>query len=282
MIELSDKDIQIFINVMKEQSCYDFSNYSVTSLKRRIFKILITNNLKIEDLAEKIRGDHAFGERIAKSITVCTTELFRDPEVWRSLRTQMLPGCCGREGLKIWHAGCSTGQEVYSMMMILNEMELLEKSEILATDLNQDALDVAAAGKYNYNFNINYIDNFNKVFNESFENHNPGNKIPFNKYFTADPETDIIQMKPFLTKKPVYKKFDLVKDGKPFNSIFDAIICRNVIIYFNVELQNKVIDLFYRSLSDNGCVILGTHESIDGPFTNVFEKKSHGYFKRII
>lgn len=277
MIAIDDKEILTFIKTLKECSSYDLTDYSLSSLKRRITKILMVNNIGIETLNNKITEDKAFAEIIFKKITVCITDFFRDPEMWINLRHEILSHYTDTNGLRIWHVGCSTGQEVYSMMIMLNEINFLHKSEIYATDINQDALDQATAGKYPYMYNTVYLDNFDRVINESAENNSTRKNIPYTKYFTVDPDNDIIQMKSFLANKPVYKKIDLVKVENPFKVKFDLIFCRNVTIYFNQELQNRVLNLFYRDLKDSGSIVLGIHEKlIDLPGFE-FDKKLKGY-----
>lgn len=279
MLHYDDKDVENFVTAMKEGSRYDFSNYSVSSLKRRLTKILLDSKLSVGELVETIKKDEAFAENIVKNITVCTTELFRDPEVWISLRDEVLSGLPEENILRVWHAGCSTGQEVYSMLILLNEMNLLERTELYATDINMDALDIAARGIYKYRYNLNYQENFDKVFNNATEGIRNKEKISFGKYFHIDNERDILQVRSFLIEKPVFRKIDLVKDDNPFNMKFDIIICRNVIIYFNFKLQNKVYNLFYRNLRQNGCLVMGTHENIIGTYSSFFEKRDQMYFK---
>ena len=147
---VTDQDFQLFIYALKTSSKYDFSEYSEKSLKRRLTKILADNRLTINSLINKIKNDTEFVEKIVKEVTVNTTELFRDPPVWHALRYAILPKLKNNTTINIWHAGCSTGQEVYSLMIILNEMELLEKSKIYATDLNIDVIEQAQKGEYKY------------------------------------------------------------------------------------------------------------------------------------
>jgi chemotaxis protein methyltransferase CheR len=278
MKEIDDNEIKVFIDRIRNISEYDFSGYSDKSLKRRLAKVLFDNNLDFETFLEKIEHDSSFLEKIVKNITVNTTELFRDPVVWNSIRYEVLPLLRNRMPLNIWHAGCSTGQEVYSMLILLHELKLFGKSNLYATDINSDVLEQARAGIYKYLFNLNYLDNFDKVIRQ---NHiGQLIDVEYSKYFTIDKTRDIIKMNPFLMEKPVYKKMDLVRDTNPFPVKFDLIICRNVIIYFNYELQIKVFKLFYDNLNAGGCLILGVHETILGPFSLYFEKKHQGYFKK--
>ena len=279
LIEATDYEVQIFINTVREKSHYDFSDYSITSLKKRVGKVMRENNLNISQLTERIHKDKAFVEEIVKRIYVSTTELFRDPALWISLRNEILTSCTKRNTIRIWHAGCSTGQEVYSMMIILNELDMLERSEIYATDINQDALDKSKRGIYTYNFNTANLKNLDKVIKKG-SGENNFIKIPFERYFNLNTEADEICMMPFLTQKPVYKKSDPVKDVNPFHVKFDIIVCRNVIIYFNNELQNNVLSLFHRSLENQGCMILGANEKIADSYSKFFEKKEYYYLKK--
>jgi chemotaxis protein methyltransferase CheR len=278
MKEIDENEIQVFINKIKKISDYDFSGYSDKSLKRRLAKILFDNDLEFDAFCEKMECDRVFLEKTVKNIMVCTTELFRDPPVWNSLRYDILPLFLDQPVINIWHAGCSTGQEVYSMLILLNEINLFDRSTLYATDLNSDALDIARAGIYEYRFNLNYLDNFDRVISQNRNGENIN--VDYSRYFSLDEKNDTIKMHPFLTQKPVYSKMDLVRGINPFSVKYNLIICRNVIIYFNYELQNKVFKLFHDNLSAGGCLILGVHETMLGPVSIYFEKKYQGYFKK--
>jgi chemotaxis protein methyltransferase CheR len=276
-MELMDNDIKLFLESVKNRSNYDFSNYSISSLKRRVSKLLTDNHMGMTELTEKISEDRKFMEKIVKSITVNTTELFRDPKVWIDLKDKIIPLFKSKERISIWHAGSSTGQEVFSMMILLSEMKMLGKADIYVSDINTDVLEISKTGTYKYRFNKEYLKNFDEVFNAD-QSDKPN--VPYSKYFNIDKLQDTLKMKEFLMQKPVYQKIDLVKDENLFKIKFDLIICRNVIIYFNYELQNKVFNLFYNNLNDDGCLILGLHESILGPYSGYFDKKSYAYFKK--
>lgn len=276
---ITEQDFQLFLFALKTSSKYDFSDYSEKSLKRRLAKVLTDNKLNITALVNKIKNDSDFVEKTIKEITVNTTELFRDPQVWHALRYAVLPKLKNNSNINIWHAGCSTGQEVYSMMIILNEMGLLEKTKIYASDLNTDVMEQAKRGEYKYRFNIGYLDNFDKVIKENPYNYEEYYDVSYDKYFKIDKATDSIKMNDFLREKPIYKKHDLVRDGNVMYVKFDIIFCRNVIIYFNYNLQSKVFDLFHRNLYDNGALILGMHETILGSYSVKYQKKGHVYYK---
>jgi chemotaxis protein methyltransferase CheR len=277
---ITSLDLQQFIIALRNYSNYDFSEYSDKSLKRRLAKVLIDYKLELSGLITQMRNNPQMVEQVVKDITVNTTELFRDPLVWQHLRHVILPKLKHQQTINIWHAGCSTGQEVYSMLMILNELDLLDRTRLYASDLNTDVLQTAKKGQYKYRFNIAYLDNFDKVMKENPFNYEEFFDIPYSKYFEIDKEKDYIKMHSFLTEKPVFKKLDLVKDNNLFFVKFDIIICRNVIIYFNYDLQNKIFELFHNNLYSNGYLWLGMHESILGPFASKFEKLGHTYQKK--
>lgn len=276
---ITEQDFQLFIYALKTASNYDFSEYSEKSLKRRLTKVLSDNNHTVTSLISQIKSDPVFVEKIVKEITVNTTELFRDPQVWHAIRYNVLPKLKNNSVINIWHSGCSTGQEVYSMMIVLSEMGLLDKARIYATDINTDVMNQAKKGEYKYRFNIGYLDNFDKVIKENPYNYEEYYDVPYDKYFTIDKATDSIKMHDFLREKPTYKKHDLVKDNNTLFVKFDIIFCRNVIIYFNYALQSKVFDLYHRNLYDTGCLILGMHETILGSYSVKYQKKGYIYYK---
>jgi len=274
------QDIQQFVNTLKAISRYDFSQYSEKSLTRRLDKILVDNKMDMRKLVTKLRKDKSFLEKIVKEITVNTTELFRDPKVWHTLRYDILPEYEEMDSIKIWHPGCSTGQEVYSMLILLNEMNMFKKTKIWGSDLNIDVLESAKKGVYKYQFNIGYLDNFDKVIKENPKKTDEPYDVEYSKYLEINKAKDTIKVARFLLDKPVYAKHDLVKDDNIFSVKFDLIICRNVIIYFNHDLQNKVFSLFYDNLNDEGYLLLGMHETILGPFASKFDKIGQLYRKR--
>jgi len=277
---VSKEEIALFIDVIKANSDYDFADYSERSFTRRVEKVLIDNKLDFQELIAKMRKEKDLVEKIVKDITVNTTELFRDPKVWQTIRYRVLNKFENQKTINIWHAGCSTGQEVYSMLILLSEMGYFDKANVFATDINNDVLDIAKKGEYKYRFNINYLESYNKVIKENPYNYEEYHDVPHTKYFDVDKAKDSYKMKPFLLKKPLFRKHDLVHDGNIFYTKFDMIMCRNVLIYFNSNLQNKIFELFHQSLFSNGYLILGAHESMSGPITTKFKKKGMIYVKK--
>lgn len=277
---LSKEEITLFINVVKKISTYDFSDYSERSFARRIDKILSDNRMELPALISKVKSSPEFLEKVVKDITVNTTELFRDPSTWQALRFRVLNKFENQSVINIWHAGCSTGQEVYSMLILLNEMGLFEKTNVFATDLNTDVLNVAKKGEYKYRFNIDYLDNFDKVINENPFNYEDVVNVPYTKYFQVDQNKDLLKMNDFLVNKPLFRKQDLINDGNIFYTKFDLILCRNVLIYFNHELQTRIFEMFHQNLFAKGYLVLGAHESMLGPVAAKYKRKGLFYVKK--
>jgi chemotaxis protein methyltransferase CheR len=280
-VEISNEEILQFINAIKSVSKYDFSDYTDKSFRRRVEKVVTDNRLDVKELLKKLESDKTFLERVVKDITVNTTELLRDPNIWINLKKTILPELNQKERINIWHAGCSSGQEVYSMLILLNEMGMLEKTNVFGTDLNTDILEEAKKGVFKYQFNMVYFENFDAVLNnpEELLLHS---RIPYEKYFDIDKNKDTITCKEFLKKKPFFRFHDLVNDDNVFGIYFDLIMCRNVLIYFNNQLQNRVFDLFHKSLVPNGHLIIGVHESILGPYSSRYDKRGVYYRRKEI
>ncbi len=280
---ISEEQISELIKTIKQVSGYDFSEYSRRSFRRRIEKILEDNNLEIKKLIKKLKkADQKFIKKFISDITVNTTELFRNPPVWHSVKYRILPKLKDQQQIDIWHAGCSTGQEIYSMLILLNELDMLDKANIYASDINSMALSKAKKGEYIYRFNIEYLQNFDEVIRKNPYNFEEYNDIPYSKYFLIDQAKDKILIKNFLKNKANYKNHDLVKRKNVFLKKFDLIMCRNVLIYFNLSLQSKVLNFFYNNLKFPGYLVLGYHESILGSEAIKFHKKHYYYTKKLI
>jgi len=278
-MEVVGKDIQNFQEIVRAHSDFDFSDYSHSSLRRRLTRILLELELNMDQLIDLIKSDTVFMKEIIRKVTVHTTELFRDPDIWMKIKNNLFPSFSQMETLRIWHPGCSTGQEIYSMMIMLDGAGLLERTEIYGSDLHEEVIETARQGRYRYRFNQGYLENYQKVMFNGSMNGERIQKKEWKKYFHIDETRDIIQMKDYLREKPVYKKLDLVKDPNLFMVSFDLIVCRNVIIYFNNELQNRVFNLFHSNLKEHGILILGVHESIMGSCAKKFIRKDPFYFK---
>jgi chemotaxis protein methyltransferase CheR len=274
-VEFREEDVKAFLEALKTNSSYDFSEYSEKSFRRRIEKLVNDHHCTLPDLTKKVKANPSFLEKTVIDITVNTTEIFRDPKVWHEMRDEVIPHIAKNDAINIWHAGCSSGQELYSMAILLHQMGHFDKTNLYGTDLNTDMLIEAKKGIYKYRFVSEYLPNFDLVLNA--DTTKP--KIPYSNYMEIDEIRDILRMKPFLTQKPVFQKHDLVHDKNTFGVEFDLIVCRNVLIYFNNNLQNRVFDMFWKCLKPNGFLVIGLHESIMGPSAPRFLKKGQHYRK---
>lgn len=260
------------LQALKESSPYDFTGYSSRSINRRIEKIIEDNELSVEQIIYRLKTNQEFVEYVVDAITVNTTELFRDPAMWNSY-IKHLDTLKDKSEINIWHAGCSTGQEVYSNMIVLEEYGLLEKSNIYASDISKTAISIAKRGEYAYKFNFEkYYNNFKNIFDQ--EKHDI-----FYSYFKIDEENDVFKANKKFIDKVNYFNHDLVKGKFPIDKKFDIIFCRNVLIYFNNELQDEIVNRFYNRLNTSGYLILGAHELLSGFFKTKFIEKRFLYEK---
>ena len=278
---LSKEQLIIVLQIIKQYTIYDLSDYAEGSLLRRFNRLMVNNKIDFNQLIKLIQSNKEFGKNMIEDITVNTTELFRDPDVWTFLRTHTLHSLGKRNRINIWISGCSTGQEAYSMAILLYEMGLFDKSRIFASDINTQVLESAKKGLYRYRNNLDYLSNFNKVIVNNPLNYDETNDIDCSKYFNIDIAKDTIQMHEFLRKKIVFIQNDLVKNPQLDFTHFDLISCRNVLIYHNQNLQNRIINGFYENLHSKSYLLLGVHESILGANSAKFKKKGKIYVKQI-
>jgi len=281
-VTVSKEDIYKIVFEFKRLYNFDFSDYAEQSFKRRIEHILVTYNLNdVDMLLRKVREDKNVFQKCINDITVNTTELFRDTEVWMTLKRNVLTLFKNKNTINIWHAGCSSGEEVYSMLILLNELGLYDKAKVFATDINTEIIDRARAGIFNSRLHYTYFDNFDKVIKVNPLNFEETVEVPYTKYFEIDNISKTFKIKDFLRDKVTFKYHNLV-EGTIFYK-FDLIFCRNVIIYFNTELQNKVVSLFHESLFNDGMLLVGAHENITYlPIGSKFDNKIMKglYFKK--
>ncbi len=228
----------------------DLSSYATASLDRRLERFLSLYEFNsAEALTERLLGDASFFDHFVKEITVNTTEMFRDPACWQALRNTVLPVLNELPTIRIWHAGCSSGEEVYSMAIMLREEGLYEKARLVATDLNKEVIATAAAGCYSLKSMPLNADNYLKA----------GGKASLADYYKTEGHQAV--MDPTLLSHVRFLKHDL-STGAAFSK-FDLILCRNVIIYFNKELQEKVFSLFSQSLFKRGVLVIGKKETLN-------------------
>ncbi|MFT5821151.1 MAG: chemotaxis protein methyltransferase CheR [Crocinitomix sp.] len=257
-MKLIEKDIELLItkeellSLQKELRLiygYDFKNYATASLKRRVSRFMrYSKIISFLELKYRLGTEEEFFNYFLEEVTVNVTEMFRDPSFFRAIREQVIPQLKTYPNIRIWHAGCSTGEEVYSMAILLEEEGLLERSLLYATDINQHVLEQAKSMKFNIDLMSDYASNYLAA----------GGKEEFSKYYTAQYGKAVFNDR--LKQRMVFSTHNLVND-QSFNE-FNLVICRNVLIYFNRELQDNVIGLFTNSVSPLGFLALGSKESL--------------------
>lgn len=247
---INDEEIQVLIGVIYSRYGYDFSDYSSASFKRRIHSVVFKYRIpSFAELKYKIMEDELFFNNFLEEVTVNVTEMFRDPGFFKALRREVIPELSTYPVIRIWHAGCSSGEEVYSMAILLKEAGLLERTLLYATDINQQVLKTASYGIFSLD-----------SMNDNSENYvDAGGLFELSDYYS--PKYGKALFHEELTNRMVFSSHNLALDHS-FNE-FNLILCRNVLIYFNRDLQDKVIKLFSESLSPFGILALGNKESIE-------------------
>ena len=242
-------EIELLLEAIFQKYGYDFRQYARASIKRRIMHRLAVTKLKsISEMLEKVLYDVNFFETLLLDLSVNVTEMFRDPLFFKVLRKEVIPVLKTYPFLKIWHAGCATGEEVYSFAIILKEEGLYDKAQIYATDFNEVILHKAKQGVISLDQIKQYTMNYQKA----------GGKESFANYYTAKYNSVLIDQS--LKKNIVFSDHNLATDGV-FGEM-NLIMCRNTLIYFQKELQNRAIGLFKESLCHLGFLCLGTKESL--------------------
>ena len=248
--EIEISELRKLTEIVKEHRGYDFTNYAMSSFKRRILRVLELGKFSsVEQLIRKLKEEDGYINEFLEEITVNVTEMFRDPSFWRVVRDHIVPNILlNHSTISIWHAGCSSGEEVFSMAILLKEMGILHKAKIIASDLDRTILDKAKKGEYalkNMDLNQkNYI-RFQGIANLS-------------DYYTVS--NGKVIMDKSLIEQVSFREHDLVR-GMVFNK-FDIVLCRNVMIYFNQTLQNEVLKKLHESLFKYGYLTIGSKESL--------------------
>lgn len=274
---MNKKDTQEFeINQLLEAILfrygYDFRNYARASLERRVLhRVQLSGLESVSDMIPRIMHDPDFFELFLKDMSITVTEMFRDPHVFKEIRNNVCDQLRTYPRINVWLAGCATGEEVYSMAILLREEELLEKTRIYATDFNNHSLAIAQKGIYPLEkmklFTKNYLA--------------AGGKASFADYYSA--KYDSAKIDDSLKKNITFANHNLMKDQVFAET--HLLLCRNVLIYFDRELQNRVLEIFKKSLIHRGYLVLGDKETLD--FTSVsdafeaFSKRERIYRKKI-
>jgi chemotaxis protein methyltransferase CheR len=228
---------------------FDFRGYAWASLKRRLWRRAHAEGVgSLSALQDRVLHDPRAMERLLADLSINVTSMFRDPSFFLAFRERVVPLLHTYPFMRIWNAGCSTGEETYSLAIVLREEGLYDRARIYATDLNDTVLDHAKAGSFPLGRMRDYTENYIRA----------GGKESFSVYYEAD--GDRARFDPGLLDQVVFAQHNLVSDGA-FNH-FNVIVCRNVMIYFGKSLQNRVHEVFYESLEPFGVLALGHKESI--------------------
>lgn len=250
MQDLDVADLKRISELIYEKYNYDFRNYAMSSFKRRVVRILELKKLTPANLLRRLSETPPFIDEFVDELTVNVTEMFRDPNFWKVIRYEVLPAIrLQKRKFRIWHAGCSSGEEVLTMSVLLHEMGILDDVSITATDLDGNMVERARSSACPMK---------NMDQNEKNYHSFGGNSTGLKKYYSQQNGHAIFQ--PALMERVSFIKHDLVL-GEVFDR-FDLILCRNVMIYFNQTLQNEVLKKFHESLLPNGYLSIGSKESL--------------------
>ena len=270
-VEIENLEVELLIDAIFKRYGYDFRHYSRASFKRRINNFLSKTSFnKPTEIIPQLLYDRTLLESLIYNLSVPVTEMFRDPFVYKAIRGKVVDILKTYSFVKIWHAGCATGEEVYSMAILLKEEDLYDRAQIYATDFNNEALEKSKKGIYPVESIKGYTANYQKS----------GGKESFSKYYHSKYDSVIVNQD--LKKNIVFANHNLSTDSV-FGEIH-FIMCRNVLIYFDQTLQNRVLKLFYDSLINKGILCLGTKETTQfSDFQEHFitiNKKARIYQKR--
>ena len=247
--ENEDIEIRLLLEAIYMKYGYDFRGYSNAHMKRRILRRMTVAGINsIKDMQYKVLYDKEFLKTILSDFSINVTEMFRDPLFYKAFRNEVVPVLKTYPFIKVWHAGCSTGEEVYSMAILLKEEGLYDRAQIYATDFNDIVLHKGKEGIYPIDAIKEYTYNYQQA----------GGKASFSDYYIAKYDSVILEQS--LKEKIVFAEHNLVTDGV-FGEM-NVVLCRNVLIYFNRELQSRVIKLFLDSLCNACFLCLGSKETI--------------------
>jgi len=247
--ELELLEIELLLEAIFRRYGFDFREYAPASLKRRLWRRMSAEGLRtVTQLQDRLLHDSAAMERLLLDLSINVTSMFRDPSFYVAFRQNVAPMLRTYPFTRIWCAGCSTGEEVYSLAILLQEEGLYERTRIYATDINAQVLDTALAGVFPLDKMKQYTQNYIAG----------GGKREFSEYYVA--AYDGARFSRSLTENVVFAQHNLASD-RTFNQ-FNAIVCRNVLIYFDKTLQDRVHGLFHESLEMFGVLALGHKESV--------------------
>jgi chemotaxis protein methyltransferase CheR len=255
--ELEQLEIELLLEAVYRRYGLDFRQYAQASLKRRLYRRLQAEGLEtLSQLQDRLLHDPPCMERLLVDLSINVTSMFRDPSFYLAFREKIVPVLHTYPFTRIWCAGCSSGEEVYSLAIVLHEEGLYDHTRIYATDINENVLQTARAGVFPLDHMKQYTQNYIRA----------GGRRDFSQYYTA--AYDGVAFSRSLIENVVFAQHNLAMD-RSFND-FNVIMCRNVLIYFDKPLQDRVHALFYESLETFGILVLGHKESIN--FTQVADR----------
>jgi chemotaxis protein methyltransferase CheR len=249
-LDLEQLEIELLLEAVHRRYGFDFRQYAQASLKRRLYRRLDVEGLgTLSQLQDKLLHEPACMERLLLDLSINVTSMFRDPSFYVAFREKVVPTLHTYPFTRIWCAGCSTGEEVYSLAILLQEEGLYDHCRIYATDINENVLATAREGVFPLDKMQQYTQNYVRA----------GGKREFSEYYLA--AYDGARFSRSLAENVVFAQHNLAMD-RGFNE-FTVILCRNVMIYFDRELQDRVHTLFHDSLENFGILALGHKESIN-------------------
>ena len=242
-------EVDLLLEAVYRRYHYDFRGYARASLRRRLWRRAHEERVRtLSGLQEKVLHDPLVMERLLRDLSINVTEMFRDPAFFRAVREQVVPILRTYPYVRVWNAGCSTGEETFSLAIVLEEAGLLERTRIYATDMNDDVLQRARVGRFPLDKMRRYTENY----------HRAGGEGDFSRFFSVEGDRAIFRSD--LMENAVFAQHNLAQDSS-FNE-FQLVVCRNVLIYFGRPLQERVHDLFLESLGRFGVLALGHKESV--------------------
>lgn len=258
MLDVEDLEVELFLQGLYQLYGYDFRHYSKAHMKRRIIHRMKRESMpSISYLQHELLHSPQCVPKILDDFSINVTEMYRNPDFFKFVRQEVVELLKQYPQINIWHAGCSSGQEVYSMAILLEEEGLLDRTTLYATDFNDKILKRAMEGVYP----LETVNEYTRNYLEA------GGKRQFSDYYSS--HMNYITIEPWLRKHIKFINHNLVSDG-----VIDSmhmIVCRNVLIYFDKTLQERVVDLFTESLKGGGILALGSRESLQ------YTKASHYY-----
>jgi chemotaxis protein methyltransferase CheR len=251
-------EVDLLLEAVYRRYSYDFRGYARASLRRRLWRRAGQERVTtLSGLQERVLHDPMVMERLLRDLSINVTEMFRDPAFFRSLREKVVPILRTYPYVRVWNAGCSTGEETFSLAILLDEAGLLERTRIYATDMNDDVLGHASSGRFPLDKMRRYTENYQRA----------GGTGDFSKYYSVRGNEAVFSGA--LLDGAVFAQHNLAQDSS-FNE-FQLVMCRNVLIYFGRPLQERVHDLFLESLARFGVLALGHKESVVGSHEDRYE-----------